>query len=104
MLIEYKPGAGGVIASIELSRSAPNGYTLLVTNTGPIAIAPYLQAKMPYDPVKQFSYSGQVAESAYIVATRTDHPARGATPTCPTYPRWLNKVVPAWKLWASKAW
>ena len=76
LVIDYKPGAGGVIAATELTRAAPDGYTLLVANTGPFAIAPYLQAKRPYDPVTQFSYIGQIAESSYIAATRTDHPAR----------------------------
>lgn len=75
VVIDYKPGAGGVVAATELTRAAPDGYTLLVANTGPFAIAPYLQAKMPYDPVRQFSYIGQIAESAYIVATRAEHPA-----------------------------
>lgn len=75
VVIDYKPGAGGVVAATDLTRMAPDGYTLLVANTGPFAIAPYLQSKMPYDPVRQFSYIGQIAESAYIVATRTDHPA-----------------------------
>lgn len=76
VVIEYKAGAGGVIAATELTRAAPDGYTLLVANTGPFAIAPYLQAKKPYDPVAQFSYVGQIAESAYIAATRADHPAK----------------------------
>lgn len=76
LVIEYKPGAGGVLAATELTRAAPDGYTLLVANTGPFAIAPYLQAKMPYDPVKQFTYVGQIAEAGYIAATRVDHPAR----------------------------
>ncbi len=76
VVIEYKAGAGGVIAATELTRAAPDGYTLLVANTGPFAIAPYLQAKKPYDPVVQFSYVGQIAESAYIAATRADHPAK----------------------------
>jgi tripartite-type tricarboxylate transporter receptor subunit TctC len=76
VIIDYKPGAGGVIAATELTRAAPDGYTLLVANTGPFAIAPYLQAKRPYDPVTQFSYIGQIAESSYIAATRADHPAR----------------------------
>lgn len=75
LVMDYKPGAGGVLAATELTRSAPDGYTLLIANTGPFAIAPYLQSKMPYDPVKQFSYIGQIAETAYIVATRADHPA-----------------------------
>ncbi len=76
LVIEYKAGAGGVIAAAELTRAAPDGYTLLVANTGPFAIAPYLQAKRPYDPVTQFTYVGQVAESSYIAATRADHPAK----------------------------
>ena len=76
VVIEYKAGAGGVIAATELTRAAQDGYTLLVANTGPFAIAPYLQAKKPYDPVAQFSYVGQIAESAYIAATRADHPAK----------------------------
>ena len=76
VVIDYQPGAGGVIAATELTRAAPDGYTLLVANTGPFAIAPYLQARRPYDPVTQFSYIGQIAESSYIAATRADHPAR----------------------------
>jgi tripartite-type tricarboxylate transporter receptor subunit TctC len=65
-----------VLAATELARAATDGYTLLVANTGPFAIAPYLQSKMPYDPVKQFTYVGQIAEAGYIAATRTDHPAK----------------------------
>lgn len=76
VVIDYKPGAGGVIAATELTRAAPDGHTLLVANTGPFAIAPYLQARKPYDPLTQFSYIGQIAETGYIVATRADHPAR----------------------------
>ena len=76
IVIDYRPGVGGVLAATELTRAAPDGYTLLVANTGPFAIAPHLQAKKPYDPVTQFTYVGQVAESGYIAATRTDHPAR----------------------------
>jgi tripartite-type tricarboxylate transporter receptor subunit TctC len=76
VVIDNKPGVGGVLAATELSRAAPDGYTLLIANTGPFAIAPYLQPKMPYDPLKQFSYIGQIAEGSYIAVTRADHPAR----------------------------
>jgi tripartite-type tricarboxylate transporter receptor subunit TctC len=76
VVIEYKPGAGGVIAATELTRTAPDGYTLLVANVGPFAIAPSVAAKKPYDPVTQFSYIGQIAETSYIAATRPEHPAR----------------------------
>ena len=76
IIVDYKPGAGGMLAATELTRAAPDGYTLLLANTGPFAIAPYLQQKMPYDPVKQFSYIGQISQGSYIAVTRPDHPAK----------------------------
>ncbi|CAN7351834.1 tripartite tricarboxylate transporter substrate binding protein [Pseudorhodoferax sp. LjRoot39] len=76
MVVEYKPGAGGLLAATELTRAAPDGYTLLLANTGPFAIAPYLQAKMPYDPLRSFTYVGQISQGSYIAVTRPDHPAR----------------------------
>lgn len=76
IVVDYKPGAGGMLAAGELSRAAPDGYTLLLANTGPFAIAPYLQAKMPYDPLKNFSYIGQISQGSYIAVTRPDHPAK----------------------------
>ena len=76
MVVDYKPGASGMIAATELTRQAPDGYTVLLANTGPFAIAPYLQAKPPYDPVKQFTYIGQISQGSYIAVTRPDHPAK----------------------------
>ena len=65
-----------MLAATELTRAAPDGYTLLLANTGPFAIAPYLQRKMPYEPLKQFSYIGQISQGSYIAVTRPDHPAK----------------------------
>ncbi len=76
LIIDYKPGAGGLLAASELMRAPADGYTLLVANTGPFAIAPYTQAKKPYDPKKDFTYIGQISEGSYIVTVRADHPAK----------------------------
>lgn len=76
IVVDYKPGAGGMLAATELTRAAPDGYTILLANTGPFAIAPYLQRKMPYDPLKQFTYIGQISQGSYIAVTRLDHPAK----------------------------
>jgi tripartite-type tricarboxylate transporter receptor subunit TctC len=76
VVMDYKPGASGMIAATELARSAPDGYTLLLANTGPFAIAPYLQAKKPYDPLTQFTYIGQISQGSYVAVTRPDHPAK----------------------------
>ena len=48
LVVDYKPGASGMIAATELTRQPADGYTLLLANTGPFAIAPYLQSKPPY--------------------------------------------------------
>ena len=76
VVVDNKPGVGGVLAATELSRAPADGYTLLLANTGPFAIAPYLQPRLPYDPVKQFTYVGQITEGGYIAVTRADHPAK----------------------------
>jgi tripartite-type tricarboxylate transporter receptor subunit TctC len=74
IVVDNKPGVGGVLAATELARAPADGYTLLLANTGPFAIAPYLQAKMPYDPLRQFTFIGQITEASYIAVTRPDHP------------------------------
>ncbi|MDQ7971642.1 MAG: tripartite tricarboxylate transporter substrate binding protein [Rhodocyclaceae bacterium] len=76
IVVDYKPGASGMIAATELARQPADGYTLLLANTGPFAIAPYLQSKPPYDPIKQFTYIGQISQGSYIAVTRPDHPAK----------------------------
>ena len=76
LIIDYKPGASGTIAASELTRAAADGYTLLLANTGPFAIAPHLQRKPPYDPVTQFTYIAQISEGGYVAVTRVDHPAK----------------------------
>ena len=40
VVVEYKPGPGGVLAASELTRAAPDGYTILVANLGPFVLAP----------------------------------------------------------------
>ena len=76
VVIDHKPGAGGMLAATEVMRAAPDGYTLLLANTGPFAIAPQLPGKRPVAPLRQFSPLGQITETAYIAATRADHPAK----------------------------
>jgi tripartite-type tricarboxylate transporter receptor subunit TctC len=54
LVLEYKPGAGGTIATEAVSRAAPDGYTLLVCSSA-FVVNPSLYANVTYDPFKEFS-------------------------------------------------
>jgi tripartite-type tricarboxylate transporter receptor subunit TctC len=56
VIVDNKPGAGGTLGGAEVARAAPDGYTLMLSNSTPTSIGPYTVPKLPYDPVKQFSH------------------------------------------------
>lgn len=75
VIVEYKPGAGGVLAASELTRAPADGYTILVANIGPFVLAPNMVAKKRYDPQKDFTYIHQTSGSGFIAAAPANHPA-----------------------------
>jgi tripartite-type tricarboxylate transporter receptor subunit TctC len=76
VVVDYKPRASGMLAATELNRTAADGYTLLVANTGPFAIAPYMLKQQPYDPLRQSTYIGQISQASFVVAVKKDHVAK----------------------------
>jgi tripartite-type tricarboxylate transporter receptor subunit TctC len=54
VIVESRPGANTMIAAEAVAKSPPDGYTLLVCIESTLAMNPFLYAKMPYDPVKDF--------------------------------------------------
>jgi tripartite-type tricarboxylate transporter receptor subunit TctC len=55
-MVDNKAGATGTIGAGAVTKSAPDGHTLLVSSLGPFVIAPHLLAKVPYDALKDFDY------------------------------------------------
>ncbi|MBI3938040.1 MAG: tripartite tricarboxylate transporter substrate binding protein [Betaproteobacteria bacterium] len=55
VVIDNRPGAGGIVGADFASKASPDGYTLLLGTTGAITISPSLQPKMPYDTLKDFA-------------------------------------------------
>jgi tripartite-type tricarboxylate transporter receptor subunit TctC len=73
VIVENRPGAGGVVASQALVTSAPDGYTLIVVASGH-ATNPFLYPKIPYDTFKDFTPISLLASSANILLVRADSP------------------------------
>src|SRR5689334_8805017 len=66
-VVENRAGANGGIGTDFVAKSAADGYTLLVTASGPITVNPTLYAKVPYDPVKDFAPISQCAVYQYVL-------------------------------------
>ncbi len=75
VLVENKAGAGGLIGADGVSKSAPDGYTLVMGTVSSHAIAPAVYRKMPYDAVADFGAVSLVALTPYIITVNPSVPA-----------------------------
>ena len=73
-IVENKPGANGTIGATFVAKSAPDGYNILFSHVGPMAISPAVVEKMPYDTLKDFAPVTQVASGALVLLVRNDIP------------------------------
>jgi tripartite-type tricarboxylate transporter receptor subunit TctC len=67
VVVENRSGAGGNIGTDAVAKAAPDGYTLLLASSGPLVIAPSLYPKLPYQPLKDFTYIAPVASAAFVI-------------------------------------
>jgi len=63
VVVENRGGAGGSIGAEAVARAAADGYTLFVGSNGPLTVNPFVQAKLAYDPLKDFA---PVALTSYV--------------------------------------
>jgi len=78
IVIDNRPGAGGLIGTEYVSRAEPDGYTLLMGNVGGLAIIPNLKSKMNYDVMKDFAPISQVANVPFFMFVSAKLPMKSA--------------------------
>jgi tripartite-type tricarboxylate transporter receptor subunit TctC len=67
VIVDNKPGAGGTIGGAEVARAAPDGYTLMLSNSTPLSIGPWTVPKLPYDPMKQFTHVAMLGVAPVLI-------------------------------------
>jgi len=76
VVIENRPGANGNIAADLVAKSPPDGYTLLIGNIASLAINVGIYAKMPYDPLKDFTPIVRTVDVNYVLVVHPSVPAK----------------------------
>jgi len=67
IVVDNRPGANGSLGTEAVAKSAPDGYTILLTDRGALGVNPALYSKLPYDPLKDFSYIGIANDGPYVL-------------------------------------
>jgi tripartite-type tricarboxylate transporter receptor subunit TctC len=76
VVVENRPGATGNIGHEVAAKSAPDGYTVLLTTKSQLVNNPYLYRKLPFDPLTDFSLLSLIANAGHVLVVHPAVPAR----------------------------
>jgi tripartite-type tricarboxylate transporter receptor subunit TctC len=76
VVVDNKPGASGNIGTQMVANAKPDGYTLLLGYDGTLVVNPNVQAKVPFDPVKDLAPISKIGDAVLIIVTHPAVPAK----------------------------
>jgi len=79
VFVENRPGAGATTGVTSVAKAEPDGYTILMADLGPLAMAPSIYRHLAYDPVKDLAPITQVAVLPFLLVVHPSVPARSVS-------------------------
>lgn len=76
VVVDNRPGGAGMIGAVVAAKSPPDGYTLFLGGITTLAIAPFVQKDMPYDPLRDFQTVTQTTISPLLLMVHPSLPVR----------------------------
>jgi tripartite-type tricarboxylate transporter receptor subunit TctC len=76
VVVENRPGAGGLTGTDLVAKAAPDGYTLVGGNPGPLTVAPSIQSRMPYQPERDLAPVTLLATASSMLCVHPSVPAK----------------------------
>jgi tripartite-type tricarboxylate transporter receptor subunit TctC len=73
-VVENRPGAGTVTAAVQVAKSAPDGYTIMMATSGTMAMNPTLYKKLPYEPGKDLVLVALICNVPFVLVVNADLP------------------------------
>lgn len=74
VVVENRPGAASTIGAAAVANAAPDGYTLLISNSAPLSISPSLMDRPVYDPVKSFRHLAYIGDVPTVLVVHPSLP------------------------------
>jgi len=79
LVVDNRPGAGGVIGAEIAAKAAPDGYTVFISSPGALTILPHLRKDVPYDTLRDFAPVSLISIGPFVLITHPALPVKSVT-------------------------